>query len=282
MKNLHIAIPSLIIGLLIAAGASYTMAWTVPPGTPPNCPAGYAGCDAPINVSSNPQIKGGSITVGTSLIAGGSNPTVSLRTLGGQVAFGTSAGETVPTGADFLRVLVKGNVGAAKYCDEAGQNCHASSEIGGGGSGASSAGLVPSGAVMAFDSLFCPTGWSVYNPAVGRNIIGLNVANTGNNPLGSTGGEVTHTLTVAELPSHSHHITDPGHEHRVRSSQEKDAQSGNTDTNIDNVASGGKDDIGVTQKAFIGITNTDPKGGDTAFNVMDPYVRLLYCKKNFY
>ena len=46
-------------------GFYYAFAYTeAPPGTPPACPAGYPGCDAPINVGTTPQIKKGNLNVG--------------------------------------------------------------------------------------------------------------------------------------------------------------------------------------------------------------------------
>jgi len=55
----------LSIALTLALGANYLYAaWSGPPsGTPPTCPAGYAGCDAPVNVGANAQTKTGDLTV---------------------------------------------------------------------------------------------------------------------------------------------------------------------------------------------------------------------------
>ncbi|PIU15436.1 hypothetical protein COT20_01730, partial [bacterium (Candidatus Gribaldobacteria) CG08_land_8_20_14_0_20_39_15] len=51
----------LLLGVFYAA-----LAFTdAPAGTPPNCPAGYPGCDPPLNVGSTPQTKTGSLTIGT-------------------------------------------------------------------------------------------------------------------------------------------------------------------------------------------------------------------------
>jgi len=64
LSSVGIGAGAVIIGL----GIQYALAaWTsAPTGTPPNCPAGYAGCDAPINVGANNQAKVGSLTIGSS------------------------------------------------------------------------------------------------------------------------------------------------------------------------------------------------------------------------
>jgi len=41
----------------------YAFAWTDAPGTPPTCPAGTTGCDAPLNVGSTYQTKTGSLQI---------------------------------------------------------------------------------------------------------------------------------------------------------------------------------------------------------------------------
>ena len=62
--------------------------WTPPTATPPACPAGSPGCDAPVHVGSGAQAKSGSFSVGgvfQSLSA------THLATGGGNVGIGTTA-----------------------------------------------------------------------------------------------------------------------------------------------------------------------------------------------
>jgi hypothetical protein len=68
-KKLLSTLQIIILAVILAIGIQYVRAWTSSPGTPPTCPTGYAGCDAPINVGSLSQIKAGPLTVNASTTA---------------------------------------------------------------------------------------------------------------------------------------------------------------------------------------------------------------------
>lgn len=112
-------IQSVIMALVLVVGVGYAAAWTGPTAPPPG-----ANVAAPLNVSAIDQYKAGALSLGTSIIAGSLNASTSLRTLSGKAAFGTSA--PIPTN---LRALFSGNVGASKYCNEAGTVCRSIEEI---------------------------------------------------------------------------------------------------------------------------------------------------------
>lgn len=53
-----------------------------------------------------------------------------------------------------------------------------------------------------------PEGWREYEPLRGRFPLGWNPDDTDFETLGNTGGEKTHTLTIEEMPRHSHNYND--------------------------------------------------------------------------
>jgi hypothetical protein len=125
---------------------------------------------------------------------------------------------------------------------------------------------VPSGAVMPFNLSQCPAGWSAFAQAAGRTIIGVNAPN-GNGlsqrNLGDTLGEETHTMSVLEMPSHSHGLLRSGF----------DGTPG--------IAIGTPSDPqGTIDHDASDILQVQPSGGGKAFNNMQPSVALLYCVKN--
>ncbi len=93
------SIKVIILALFLAVGTSYIYAYTAPTSTPPACPTGSPGCDAPLNVSLTFQKKLGQLWINTDTV----NPFVT-----GLIVFGKSlfnGGIQIPTGAAVGNVL---------------------------------------------------------------------------------------------------------------------------------------------------------------------------------
>jgi len=140
---------------------------------------------------------------------------------------------------------------------------------------------VPVGTVVSYFSTTAPLGWLLCDGALLpndqkydklRSMVGNNtpdmrsrfIVGTGqgsglsNHPLTQTGGEETHTLSVNEMPAHSHGIqlgnnTQYGPDNWV---QHSDPNGGNW-----------------------GITNTYNTGGNQPHNIMPPFYALTYIIK---
>lgn len=69
--------------------------------------------------------------------------------------------------------------------------------------------IVQNGGISAFNSSTCPDGWTDYTAADGRALLGTGYFDTLHAGIvryktGDKGGEAKHTLTIEEMPTHSH------------------------------------------------------------------------------
>jgi hypothetical protein len=118
--------------------------------------------------------------------------------------------------------------------------------------------IVPSGAVMAFDLDACPAGWTAFASAAGHTIVGVD-----SRVRGTTLGAETHTMTVNEMPAHSH-------------TNEIRGTVGTFNNNDINLYWSGGSAVASTFGTSRPSNNT---GGGAAFSIMQPSLFLLYCKK---
>lgn len=139
--------------------------------------------------------------------------------------------------------------------------------------GATSIQAVPSGAVVAFNSPNCPTGWQPFTAADGRFILAA-----GNLPAqayvggpydppphnwGDAGGQEVVRLTQNNMPAHSH---------RVESGGAPTTIVGAAGANTTTVVSGSGAPGGAAML-------TDQVGGGTDVDIMPPHIVLTYCEK---
>lgn len=95
--------------------------------------------------------------------------------------------------------------------------------------------------------------------------------------LGNSGGNEAHTLTTAQLPAHSHGITDPGHTHTVPYNTGPDTLSGPHTGNYDPNTYGGPFNYTTSSRTTgISIQNA---GSGNAHNNTQPTIILNYIIK---
>jgi len=97
----------------------------------------------------------------------------------------------------------------------------------------------------------------------GKVVVGYNSAETEFNALGKTGGAKTHTLTIAEMPTHNHSVTSGG----------VGMELGNGSSGSLGVSYG--DTTGNDAWPFIAAN----KGGGGAHNNLQPYIAINYIIK---
>jgi microcystin-dependent protein len=132
--------------------------------------------------------------------------------------------------------------------------------------------VVPPGAIMAFDLAACPIGWVAFDAAAGRTLVGSSAALA----RGAAVGVDLITLSVAQMPVHSHAASQPPHNH-------KPVDAGNFITaggvNNAQIALGaGFNFTGFTSDAQppIAVANT---GGSQPFDNRQASLVVTYCLK---
>jgi len=113
------------------------------------------------------------------------------------------------------------------------------------------------------------TSFNLPNPAGG--VVGVvgertTTVSTSLHPAGEDIGEETHQLTIAEMPAHSHTITDPGHTHSYIN-QLNDVNVNNLTTQT--TAASNADLAQTTGSSTTGIT-INSRGGDLPHNNIQP------------
>lgn len=145
-------------------------------------------------------------------------------------------------------------------------------------SGALAQQIVPTGAVMAFDLTACPLGWTELTTARGRTVIGVTTGLTRGTPVGSN----STTLSVAQLPAHTHKGTTEGGNpitHRVVY-QVGQSSAGNHAVGWLGGPYGEYTDTNYASAAHTHNFTTGATGDGTAVDNRQDSLPLLYCKKN--
>ena len=104
------------------------------------------------------------------------------------------------------------------------------------------------------NTLFAGTTWQVFS--AGKVLAGYNSGDSDFN-AGATGGSKTHTMTVAQMPSHDHSVTAMA------------------------LTSGSLNTTGSSVKSSSQSLTTSSSGGGSAFNIMQPYqVVYMWTRTN--
>ena len=131
--------------------------------------------------------------------------------------------------------------------------------------------------------------WQAFG--AGRVLVGVDAGDPDFDTAGATGGAKTHTLTTAEMPSHTHTqdahghgVSDPGHTHLTQ--RYPTATGGSSGFTIDTSMSGTLADNTLPTKAnTTGLTvnnataTNQATGGDGAHNNLQPYIVVYMYKR---
>jgi hypothetical protein len=136
---------------------------------------------------------------------------------------------------------------------------------------------LPSGAVAFFEAAACPAGWTAYESARGRYLVGLNAGGTVGAPVGTALGN----QESRAVGQHGHDVTDPGHGHELRGS----GAALRVPSTIFSFAGRGTvttlpaSPNTATSGIVPGPTGVTVNPAGTVAGTPAPYVQLLACRK---
>jgi hypothetical protein len=131
---------------------------------------------------------------------------------------------------------------------------------------------LPTGAVMAFDLAACPTGWAAFTAAQNHVIVGVGPGLA----LDQAVGADSLALSVAQMPSHSHGVSDPGHSHTPGNANNFISDGGSINAGVGGGGGFSFTTFTSVQATGISIVAT---GGGQPFDNRQASLPLLYCKK---
>jgi len=134
---------------------------------------------------------------------------------------------------------------------------------------------IPKGGIIMWSGAVdqIPEGWALCDGSDGtpdlrdRFVVGA----AGGYAVAATGGEASHVLTIDEMPSHNHSVTDPGHRHAYKHGSSTTSSGYAADTNNGNPTQ-------YTENATTGIS-VNNMGGGAAHNNLPPYYALAFIIK---
>ena len=134
---------------------------------------------------------------------------------------------------------------------------------------------LPSGAVAFYDLSSCPAGWTPYEAARGRYVVGV----PSGGAMGAAVGTPLGNQENRAAGRHNHPIADPGHTHDVSVRTNIVAGNVTARTVVGNQAAVLPGVVLPTLAAGTGITVSDSTGAAGIAGTSAPYVQLLACRK---
>lgn len=128
--------------------------------------------------------------------------------------------------------------------------------------------VIPRGLILIYNGEIAPAGWAICDGTngtpnlTGRSVLGADPAGTKGAPrkVNDIGGSTTHTLTINELPSHTHSYELTRGTTRVNAAN----------TFLNHIFITGFEELNAT---------TSKTGGNAPHNNMPPYIALNYIMK---